>query len=58
LTRERGVGLLAEHGTTSRNGGTLEKAQQMAAHESAKTTKFYDRSYDTVTLHDIKRIVL
>jgi len=24
------------------NGGTLEKAQQMAAHESAKTTKLYD----------------
>ena len=26
------------------NGGTLEKAQQMAAHESAKTTKLYDRT--------------
>ena len=25
------------------NGGTLEKAQQMAAHESPRTTKLYDR---------------
>ena len=24
------------------NGGTLEKAQQMAAHESPRTTKLYD----------------
>jgi integrase/recombinase XerD len=28
------------------NGGTLEKAQQMACHESAKTTKLYDRTSD------------
>jgi integrase len=26
------------------NGGTLEKAQQIAAHESARTTKLYDRT--------------
>src|SRR3712207_3013073 len=26
------------------NGGTLEKAQQMAAHESPRTTKLYDRT--------------
>lgn len=25
------------------NGGLLEHAQQMAAHESARTTKLYDR---------------
>jgi hypothetical protein len=25
------------------NGGTLEKAQQMAAHESPRMTKLYDR---------------
>jgi len=25
------------------NGGDLEKAQQMAAHESPRTTKLYDR---------------
>ncbi len=26
------------------NGGDLEKAQQMAAHESPRTTKLYDRA--------------
>lgn len=39
------------------NGGTLEKAQQMAAHESAKTTKLYDRTNDAITLDEVERIV-
>ena len=26
------------------NGGALERAQQMAAHESPRTTKLYDRT--------------
>jgi integrase/recombinase XerD len=30
------------------NGGLLEYAQQMAAHESARTTKLYDRRNDCV----------
>jgi site-specific recombinase XerD len=38
------------------NGGTLEKAQQMAAHESAKTTKLYDRTSDSITLDEVERI--
>ena len=38
------------------NGGTLEKAQQMAAHESAKTTKLYDRTNDEITLGEVERI--
>lgn len=38
------------------NGGTLEKAQQMAAHESAKTTKLYDRTNDAITLDEVDRI--
>jgi site-specific recombinase XerD len=38
------------------NGGTLEKAQQMAAHESAKTTKLYDHTNDTITLDEVERI--
>jgi site-specific recombinase XerD len=38
------------------NGGTLEKAQQMAAHSSAKTTKLYDRRNDQVTLDEVERI--
>ena len=30
-------------------GGTLEKAQAMAAHESPRTTKLYDRRGDEIT---------
>jgi integrase/recombinase XerD len=40
------------------NGGLLEYAQQMAAHESARTTKLYDRRSDQVTLDQVERIVL
>ena len=39
-------------------GGTLEKAQKMANHESAKTTKLYDRPEDTITLDEIERITI
>ena len=35
------------------NGGLLEYAQQMAAHESARTTKLYDRRNDQVTLDQV-----
>jgi integrase len=31
-------------------GGTLENAQLMAAHESPRTTKLYDRTGDEITL--------
>ena len=37
-------------------GGTLEKAQQIAAHASASTTKLYDRTNDAVSLEEIQRI--
>jgi site-specific recombinase XerD len=40
------------------NGGTLEHAQQIAAHASPKTTKLYDRTRDTITLDEIERIVI
>ncbi len=40
------------------NGGTLERAQQMAAHESARTTKLYDRTHDQVTLDEVERIAI
>ena len=40
------------------NGGTLEHAQQIAAHASPKTTKLYDRTADTVTVDEIERIVI
>ncbi|HRK34500.1 MAG TPA: tyrosine-type recombinase/integrase [Candidatus Hydrogenedentes bacterium] len=40
------------------NGGTLEAAQAIAAHESARTTKLYDRTGDAITLDDIERIAI
>lgn len=40
------------------NGGTLEHAQQIAAHASPKTTKLYDRTADTISLDEIERIVI
>ncbi len=41
-----------------RNGGKLEIAQQMANHESARTTGLYDRRNDQVNLDEIERIVI
>jgi site-specific recombinase XerD len=40
------------------NGGTLEMAQAIAAHESPRTTKLYDRTADAVTLDEVERIIL
>ncbi len=39
-----------------KNGGRLEVAQQMAAHESARTTGLYDRRNDEVSLDEVERI--
>jgi integrase len=39
-------------------GGTLENAQAMAAHESPRTTKPYDRTADVITLDEVERIVI
>jgi site-specific recombinase XerD len=41
-----------------RNGGTLEKAQQMAAHASSQTTQMYDRVADNVTLDEVERVLI
>ena len=41
-----------------RNGGKLEIAQQMANHESARTTGLYDRRQDQLSLDEIERIVI
>ncbi len=38
------------------NGGTIENAQTIAAHESPRTTKLYDRTSDEITLDEIERI--
>ncbi len=37
-------------------GGSLENAQAMAAHESPRTTKLYDRTGDEITLEEVERI--
>jgi site-specific recombinase XerD len=40
------------------NGGTIENAQLIAAHESPRTTKLYDRTGDEITLNEVERIVI
>ena len=40
------------------NGGTIENAQAIAAHESPRTTKLYDRTGDEITLDEVERIVI
>jgi site-specific recombinase XerD len=41
-----------------RNGGKLEVAQQMAAHESARTTGLYDRRGGDISLDEVERILI
>jgi integrase len=40
------------------NGGALEHAQAMAAHESPRTTKLYDRTKERLTSDEVERIRL
>lgn len=40
------------------NGGALENAAQIAAHESVRTTKLYDRRNDKIALEEVERIRL
>jgi site-specific recombinase XerD len=40
------------------NGGALEHAQFMAAHDSPRTTKLYDRTKDRLTQDEVERIRL
>jgi integrase/recombinase XerD len=40
------------------NGGALEHAQEMAAHESPRTTKLYDRTKERLTQQEGERIRL
>jgi integrase len=49
----------ARQGITTylQNGGKLEIAQQMAGHESARTTGLYDRRNDAVELDEVERVV-
>ena len=41
-----------------KNGGKLEIAQQMANHESARTTGLYDRRNDQLSLDEVERILI
>jgi integrase/recombinase XerD len=40
------------------NGGTIERAQAIAGHESPRTTKLYDRTDDEITLDEVERILI
>jgi site-specific recombinase XerD len=53
------IRMLFDHlvtGAVLENGGTLEKARQMAAHASTRTTQLYDRREDRVTLDEVVKI--
>lgn len=38
------------------NGGTVENAQRIAAHESRRSTKLYDRTSDEINLGEIEKL--
>jgi len=44
--------------TYLKNGGRVEVAQQIAGHESARTTGLYDRRDDDISLDEIERIMI
>ena len=44
--------------TYMKNGGKLEVAQEMAGHESARTTGLYNRADDEVSLDEVERILI
>jgi integrase len=50
----RATGITAYLGAS----GSLENAQAMAAHESPRTTKLYDRTGDEITLDEVERITI
>jgi site-specific recombinase XerD len=66
--RAAGAGIAAEIGCHTfratgitaylSNGGALEHAQEMAAHESPRTTKLYDRTKERLTQDEVERIRL
>ena len=43
-------------GSYLKNGGTLEKAAQMANHASTRTTQLYDRRREELSLDEIEKI--
>jgi hypothetical protein len=57
LPNFRAMGRNSRH-HTAQNGGTIEHAQQIANHESPRTTKLYDRTNDAISLDEIERILI
>lgn len=41
-----------------KNGGTLEKAQNMAGHESSRTTQLYDSRDDEISLDEVEWVFI
>lgn len=41
-----------------KSGGTLESAAAMANHASTRTTQFYDRRRDDISLDEVERIYI
>lgn len=39
-----------------KNGGTLDKAAEMANHASTRTTQLYDRRREELSLDEVERI--
>ncbi len=58
FTQKLGCHVFRATGITAylEGGGTLENAQTMAAHESPRTTKLYDRTSDAITLDEVEKI--
>jgi integrase len=40
------------------NGGTIDNALAIAAHESPRTTKLYDRTGDEISLDEVEKIAI
>jgi site-specific recombinase XerD len=60
LTTQVGNHTFRATGVTAylKNGGTLEKAAQMANHASTRTTQLYDRRAEEVTLDEVERVMI
>jgi hypothetical protein len=54
FSHSRRMSHLAGNWHYEENDGRLEHAQQMAAHESRRTTKLYDRTKDEITLSEVE----
>jgi hypothetical protein len=52
----KAAGIGDQKGTPLWRSMTKEHAQAIAAHESPRTTKLYDRTTDEITLDEIERI--